>query len=281
MTALKVWNHLIVFGKGPMHRKINLVALIAFSALFLTMCTLYDQSGAVISSNGLSCQNRTDFVSWRGQQSASCYYQCPDQTIRRPELQEKFSPSSPLYSASKEDLDAQFCGDLALQPTATESPATEPPVAQASASPTRELSATVSPTLQASPSATRETSATATPGAQASPSPTRGTSATSQTPLLTGGVTMCDLAVDLINFRMNEPVPTLNNRDLIVQIAGQETSCYVNEVNPSLLTCRIPASAVFPARVVVRLDNVEVNDFTYDGGGCAKIATPLPPLPAP
>lgn len=241
------------FWKGPMHRKIMLVAaLSAFSVLLLTMCTFYDQSGAVVSPNGLSCQNRTDYIFFERRQSAACYYQCPDQTIRRPEISEKFSPSSPLYSASKEDLDAQFCG-LALQPTAT-----------------------VSPTEQFSPSPTRGITATVPPTERASPSPTQGTSLAVQTPLLTGDVTMCDLAVNLINFRMIEPVPDLNAKALAVQIADRETTCYVNATNPSLLTCTIPGFVTFPARVVVRLDNVVVNDFTFNGLGCAKIATSPP-----
>jgi hypothetical protein len=86
---------------------------------------------------------------------------------------------------------------------------------------------------------------------------------------------MCDLAGDLINFRMVEPVPNLNGKDLQVQIADRKTSCYINDVNPSLLTCRLPGTVIFPARVVVRLDNAVADDFTYDGGGCAKLATPL------
>jgi hypothetical protein len=240
------------------------------------MCTFYDQSGAVVSANGLSCQNQTDFVVFKLQQSASCYYQCPDQTIRRPQIAEKFSTSSPLYSASKEDLDAQFCG-VALQPAATQPSVIESPIAQASPSPTREIAATVSSTAQVSPSPAGEIAVTGSPTAQVSPSPTRGTSVAAQTPLLTGGVTMCDLAADLINFRMVEPVLNLNNKNLEVQIADRKTSCYINDVNPSLLTCRIPGSVIFPAGVVVRLDNTVVNDFTYDGGGCAKLATPLAP----
>jgi len=239
-----------------MDRKIKISLVVVFSAFILTMCTFYDQGGAVVSTNGLSCQNQTDFVIFKLQQSASCYYQCPDQTIRRPQIAERFSASSPLYSASKEDLDAQFCG-VALQPAATQLSVTEPPIALASPSPTGDIAATVSST------------------AQVSPSPTRGTSVAAQTPLLTGGVTMCDLAADLINFRMVEPVPDLTNKELEVQVADRKTSCYINDVNPSLLTCRIPGTVIFPARVVARLDNAVVNDFTYDGGGCAKLATPL------
>jgi hypothetical protein len=87
---------------------------------------------------------------------------------------------------------------------------------------------------------------------------------------------MCDVASSLINFRMNEPVPDLTGKDLTVQIADQPTTCSVNPVNTSLLTCTIPPGVTFPARVFVSLDGATVNDFIYNGLGCAKIATPFP-----
>lgn len=236
-----------------MHRKLKLFA--ALSVLLLTVCTFYDQSGAVISPNGLSCQSQTDIGFFKGQKYAKCYYECSDGTFRELEIPGKFSASSPLYSASKKDVDAQFCG-TATQPTTTPLPAT--------LAPTSTLSPTVLPV--------------ASPTEPVFVSPTTEISATTQPALLTGEVTMCDLAVDLINFRMNEPIPDLKTKALEVQIAGQDSTCRVNAVNPSLLTCTIPAAETFPARVVVRFDNVIVNDFVYDGLWCANIATPLPTL---
>ena len=212
------------------------------------MCTFYDQSGAVVSPNGLSCQTRTDFGFFERQQSAQCYYQCPDGTARQPEIAGAFSVSSPLYSASRTDLDAQFCGESLLA-TPTSPPATT--------------------------TATLASTATRPPQAGDSPTSTAEITVT-KSPLLAGDVTMCDLAVSLINFRMLEPVPDLSGQDLEVDIADQETSCDVNPVNTSLLTCQIPAAVTFPARVLVRLDDSVVNDFIFDGTGCAKIATPFP-----
>lgn len=236
-----------------MHRKIML--LTTLSALLLTMCTFYDQEGAVTSSNGLSCQTHTDLGLFRAQgeknrfhilkRAADCSYRCPDGKFRQLELPGKFSASSPFYSASKEELDSQFCGTT-LQATPT-----RPPL-------------TVSPTPNVFPTE------------QASPLPAAEASATVQPPLLRGDVTMCDLAVNLINFRLVETVPNLTDKAVAVQIADQESFCAVNPGNTSLLTCTIPASVTFPVRVVVRLDGVVVNDFTYNGGGCAKIATPFP-----
>lgn len=225
-----------------------------FSVLLLTtMCTFYDQGGAVVSSNGLSCQTQTDYGLFEGQQSAQCYYQCPDGTSRQLEIAGEFSVSSPLYSASREELDKQFCGG-ALQPT-----------------PTSAL-ATAAPTLAENQTALPIASATE----QVSPSATAEISPVAQLPLLAGDVTMCDLAISLINFRMLQPVPDLTGKVLAVHIADRATTCTVNPTNTSLLTCTIPASVTFPARVVVRLDSTVVNDFTYSGLGCAKIATPFP-----
>lgn len=237
-----------------MHKIIKLFAV--FSTLLLSMCTIYDQSGAIVSPNGLSCQNRTDYGFFQGQQSAKCYYQCPDGTVRQPELEEGFTVSSPLYSASKNEVDAQFCQG-AVQPTATQLLPTD--------------LATDAPTdLPA------ETATAAAPTERALPSPTTSIVVPNLPPLLRGDVTMCDVAVSLINFRMIEPVPALEGKDLKVEIADLPTTCFVNPVNTSLLTCTIPPGVTFPARVFVSLDGATVNDFIYNGLGCAKIATAFP-----
>ncbi len=231
-----------------MHRMIRIFAVV--STLFLSMCTIYAPGGAIVSPNGLSCQNRTDYGFFQGQQSARCYYQCPDGTVRRPELEEAYSVSSPLYNASKDEVDAQFCQGVVAQPTATQPLPTGLPT---------ETATDIPPTEQALPSATA--TIVVVPNLP---------------PLLRGDVTMCDVASSLINFRMNEPVPDLTGKDLTVQIADQPTTCSVNPVNTSLLTCTIPPGVTFPARVFVSLDGATVNDFVYNGLGCAKIATPFP-----
>lgn len=260
-----------------MHTKLKL--LVVLSSVLLTMCTFYDQNGAVISPNGLSCQSHTSIASVEGQaennhfymyrQAAECSYQCPDGKFKDFELSEKFSASSPLYSASKEELDAQFCGTT-LQPTpqpaSTQPLATVPPISTVFPTVVPTTSSTVAPTV----------SPTAPPTEQVASSPTAATSAAAQSPVLRGDVTMCDVAANLINFRMVEPVPVLTGKALEVQIAGQQSLCAINPVNTSLLTCTMPASVTFPTRIVVRLDGVVVNDFTYNGLGCAKLTTPFP-----
>jgi hypothetical protein len=94
--------------------------------------------------------------------------------------------------------------------------------------------------------------------------------------LLTDQVTMCDTGGGLISFRLVQPPPDLTGKTLVVQIGEQESSCYVNQVNPSLMTCTIPPGVVFPARVAVNLEGTVVNDFSYDGLYCAQLTTPLP-----
>jgi len=207
----------------------------------------------------LSCQSYTDyrFFEWRGEEyryyikeeGAECSYICPDGTVSQPAISAKFSASSPLYFASKEELDLQFCG-IAPQFTPSETPVSTSPTPSMSPAPA------ASPTAQASATA--------------------GITPTAQSPLLTGGVTMCDTGTKLISFRIVEPPPDLAGKTLTAQIAELETICAVNPTNPSLLTCTIPASVIFPARVVVSLDGAVVNDFIYDGSGCAEISTPMP-----
>ena len=91
-----------------MGRKIKL--FLVFSVLLLTtMCRWYDPGGRVTSTNGLSCQNYMNYGSF--EEAAECSYICPDGTIQQPVIAEKFSVSSPLYSASKEELDGRFCAN--------------------------------------------------------------------------------------------------------------------------------------------------------------------------
>jgi hypothetical protein len=211
-----------------MDRKIKW--FLAFSVLlFTTMCRWYDPGGRITSTNGLSCQNYVNYGSF--EEAAECSYICPDGTISQPVIAGKFSASSPLYSASKEELDGRFCAGI-VQPTTTELPTSMPPTAQAS--PTAALSPTPLP------------------------------------PLLTGEVTSCNRSMNLINFRMVEDAPDLTGKALIVLISEQESACAVNPLNPSLLTCTTEAPLTFPMRVVVQVDGAEVNDFIFDGFGCVR-----------
>ncbi|HEX6270791.1 MAG TPA: hypothetical protein VFZ43_11175 [Anaerolineales bacterium] len=230
-----------------MHRKINLYFVLAFSALFLTMCRFYDQGARLTPLDGLGCQAYTDyFEEGLGiSKGLECYYACPDRTVVGPVDFE----TDPSFSFSEGDLDRTLCGVV---------PQFTPTISSEENSPTPAASET--PALSPTP----EDSATP----QASPTPDQ--------PLLTGQTTMCDLGANLINFRMVEPVPDLTDKTLIVEIADTETTCAVNPTNPSLLTCTIPPLVTFPARIVVNLDDAIVNDFIYQGIGCDELTTPIP-----
>ena len=204
------------------------------SALLLTMCTSFGEKELAHPIEGLSCR-----ASASTSQGLECNYICPDGTIRSLEF-----ASDPSLSATKGDLDRQYCG-IAPQPTPTQP------------------SASASPTPSASP----------TQPEQASPTATLVTVAT-QDPLLTGTVSMCDLGGKLINFRVVDSAPDLAGKTLEVQIAGQESICYINPTNSALMTCTIPAEVSFPASVVVSLDGAVVNDFIYSGLGCTVLTTP-------
>jgi hypothetical protein len=234
-----------------MRRKTKFFVL--FSVLLLTMCKSYANQ-PVTYTNGLSCQNYTDyrFFEWRGEEynfylreeGADCTYTCSDGTVKESNVSGTISA---LYSSSKENLEAQFCGVAA---SAT-------PPATASPTPTR----TGSPTRTAPPTAT--------------------VTLATQVPLLSGTVSMCDLGGKLINFKIADSAPDFTEQKLEVRISERESSCYVNPTNRSLLTCTIPIGVSFPATIVVRLDGAVVNEFVYTGLGCALLTTPTPaPKPA-
>jgi hypothetical protein len=227
-----------------MRKKLKL--FIVFSCLFLTMCRRYQEGPPLLTMDGLSCRNYTAYFEHglSSSKGLECYYACPDKTIGPLDFQ-----IDPALNYTEGDMDRLYCG-IEPQPT--------PTAASASPSPT----AVVSPTLAISP--TLEISA--------SPEIT----STASTPLLTGKVTMCDTGTNLISFRITEPPPDLTGKTLTAQIADQDSNCYVNPTNPSVMTCTIPAGVIFPAQVVLRVDGVVVNDFVYDGLGCVQITTPMP-----
>lgn len=222
-----------------MSRKIKLFSTLAFSALLLTMCRTYEQSQPVPSTSieGLSCRAYTGGL--------ECYYECPNGTVGPLDFE-----ADPSLSASKGDLDRLYCGVTAPQFTPTDP------------------SASMSPTPVESPTPAASATALASPTVEISPTP--------PPPVLSGRVTMCDTGINLISFRIVEPLPDLTGKTLTVEIADTETSCATNPTNPSLLTCTIPPLVTFPASVVARLDGAVVNDFTFDGIGCGELATPMP-----
>src|SRR5215212_9875585 len=112
------------------------------SALLLTMCTSFSETQLANPIEGLSCRGSTDTA-----QGLQCTYICPDGTVKSLEFE-----SDPSLSATKGDLDRQFCG---ITPPST------PTKPSASASPSP--SASVTETEQVSPTATVVTVATQDP----------------------------------------------------------------------------------------------------------------------
>ena len=226
-----------------------------FSAFLLTMCRSYTNQPAIYT-NGLSCRNYADyrFFEWRGEdynfyvreEGADCTFTCSDGTVKESRVSGTISE---LYSSSREELDAQFCG-VASSITPEPSPGTALPTLTSIATPTG------SPTP--------------------APSATAAVTLATQPPLLTGAVSMCDLGGKMINFKIADPAPNLAGKTLEVRISERESSCYVNPTNRSLLTCTIPVGVSFPATIVVRLDGAVVNEFVYSGLGCAILTTPTP-----
>jgi hypothetical protein len=226
----------------------KLKILLVLSTFVLSMCRSYD-NGTVASINGLSCQNYTDYGFLTRSEGADCFYVCPDGTVTQPHISENFSGDSSLFTASKEELDSQFCS-VSAQATATESLASTPAAASATEPPLETATIDASPTAPISP--------------------------TAAAPILTGEVTMCDQTTDLISFRILDTAPDLTGELVTARIAEQESTCAVNPVNTSLLTCTLPSPLTLPAQVVVSLDGAVVNDFQYDGVGCILVDTPIP-----
>jgi hypothetical protein len=228
--------------------------ILLLSAVLLTMCKNYANE-SITYGNGLSCRSYVDhrFFESNGseyrfyvtKEGADCTYTCPDGTAQQTAISGSVSP---LYGASSEELDVQFCGGATPAPTST-------PTTAESSTPAAEPSGTPisSPTLAA-----------------------WRTAAVTAESLLEETVSMCDLGGKLINFRLIAPASELTAEDLEVQIGSQKSTCYVNPTNPSLLTCMLPNNISFPARVVVSLEGAVVNDFVYSGTGCAILTTPTP-----
>jgi hypothetical protein len=170
-------------------------------------------------------------------QEMECFYSCPEGSVGPISFD-----GDPSLSLAKGDFDRIYC-NIGPEFTSTAPPAASP-------------SPTSSPTLAASATAV--------------------VPVTAQDPLLSETASMCDLGGKLINFRLVQPTPDLTGKTLEVQIAEQESNCYVNPTNPSLLTCSLPNNISFPAHVVVSLDGAVVNDFLYSGIGCAILTTPTP-----
>ena len=227
-----------------MRKKLKL--FVVFSCLLLTMCRRYEEEAPLLSLDGLSCRNYTAYFEHglRSSEGLECYYACPNKTVIGPlDFQD-----DPARTYTEGDMDRRYCG---IKPEFTPTLASTSPSATIVASPTL----VASPTIEVSV--------------------TTGVTPTASAPLLTGTVTMCDTGTNLISFRLVAPTPNLAGKTLTARIADRDSSCSINPINPSLMTCTIPSGVTFPARIVLSVDTVVVNDFMYSGLGCAELTTPI------
>ncbi len=77
-----------------------------------------------------------------------------------------------------------------------------------------------------------------------------------------------------VNLRLAEPPLDITGKNLQVTIGGLQSSCGINQGNQSILTCFASNDVVYPASVVVKLDDVEVNNFTINPGSAICDAPP-------
>lgn len=194
-------------------------------------------------------------------QDTNCTYTCSDGTVQEINLT---GENSSLTTFSSEVLNAELCGEVPPSPTAMESLLTVFPVTTG----TSTLAATRTP--RGSPMVTP------TLGTPASPTQVPAATIAAGGDYLNGTVSMCDLGGKLINFRLAQPPRDITGMTLEVLIDEQESMCYTNPTNRSLLTCTIPVGVSFPANIAVSLDDILVDEFVYNGLGCALITTPTP-----
>jgi hypothetical protein len=99
--------------------------------------------------------------------------------------------------------------------------------------------------------------------------------ASTAVPTLQMDVSSCDPAARYINFRLSEP-SAWEDAALKVELNGNPAECNMLTGSASILSCRIPAATMFPLLVVVRLDEVVISHFTYNGALCSIIPSQEP-----
>jgi len=127
-----------------------------------------------------------------------------------------------------------------------------------------------SPVTAASP-ASPAPAITEAPIALETPIPITGGSVS--TSPLTMNVASCDPVASYINFRLGDQPPAETAAKLRVELNGNWAECRIAPGNPSVLSCTIPVTTLFPVLVVVRLDDAVLTHFTYDGSLCSAAPT--------
>ncbi len=81
-------------------------------------------------------------------------------------------------------------------------------------------------------------------------------------------VVSCDPRGTYINFRLSDLLSGDTSARLQVQFNGRAGQCSHPLGDPAILSCSIPALSMFPLLVEVRLDDLLISQFSYDGSLC-------------
>jgi hypothetical protein len=81
-------------------------------------------------------------------------------------------------------------------------------------------------------------------------------------------VASCDPNGSFLNFRLSHPLPDAIAARLRVEINGRSARCTNPLGDPSILSCTIPPLTMPPALVVVKMQDVVINQFPYDNSIC-------------
>lgn len=87
-------------------------------------------------------------------------------------------------------------------------------------------------------------------------------------PFLTGKVTACDYKIGFINFERADDDQEYSQERVQVALNQQTVDCGVPNNNLGILSCDLPRSIRFPLNVQVQVENVQVDDFNFDGQFC-------------
>jgi hypothetical protein len=89
-------------------------------------------------------------------------------------------------------------------------------------------------------------------------------------PVLAGSVTACDTGLGFINFPLADPQPDLSGKSVSVFLNGNKVNCRLAGSQSQLLGCSLPTGTTFPVIVSASIDDVEVNNFPFNGAICTN-----------
>ena len=87
-------------------------------------------------------------------------------------------------------------------------------------------------------------------------------------PLLTERVTACNYKEGFVNFELADPAREYDSMQVQLYLNNTQTKCDVPSTNNGVLSCTLPASIRFPVNIQAQVNNVEVNNFNFDGSYC-------------